>query len=79
MQLEMRLVSEESQKEKKKNTLWYHFYVESKIWHKWTYLQNRNRFMVIKNRLVIAKEKGEGVGWTGSLELVDANYYIYNG
>ena len=35
--------------------------------------------MVIKNRLVIAKEKGEGVGWTGSLELVDANYYIYNG
>ena len=23
--------------------------------------------------------KGEEVGWTGSLELVDANYYIYNG
>ena len=28
----------------------------------------------IENRLVIAK--GEGVGWTGSLGLVDANYYI---
>ena len=25
------------------NTVWCHLYVESKIWHKWTYLQNRNR------------------------------------
>ena len=23
--------------------------------------------------------RGEGVGWTGSLGLVDANYYILNG
>ena len=22
---------------------WYHLYVEYKIWHKWTYLQKRNR------------------------------------
>ena len=29
-----------------------------------------------ENRIVIAKGKGEGVGWTGSLGLVDANYYI---
>lgn len=29
-----------------------------------------------RSRLVIAKEEGEGVGWTGSLELRDANYYI---
>ena len=28
----------------------------------------------IKNRLVVAKGEGEGVGW--SLGLVDANYYI---
>ena len=35
-------------------------YVESKIWHKWTYLWNRNRLTDIENRLVVAK--GEGVG-----------------
>ena len=23
---------------------WYHLYVGSKIWHKWTYLQNKKRF-----------------------------------
>ena len=33
----------------------------------------------IENRLVIAKGQREGVGWTGSLELVDANYCIWNG
>ena len=32
--------------------------------------------MDIENRLVIAKGGGEGVGWTESLRLVDANYYI---
>ena len=29
-----------------------------------------------KKRLVVAKEEGEGVGWTGNLGLVDANYCI---
>ena len=28
----------------------------------------------MENRLVVAKGEGEGVGWTGSLQLVDANY-----
>ena len=28
-----------------------------------------------ENRLVVAKGEGEGVGWTGSLGLVDANDY----
>ena len=28
---------------------------------------------------LIVVAKGEGVGWTGSLGLVDANYYIQNG
>jgi len=30
----------------------------------------------MENRVVVAKEEGEGVGWTGNLGLVDANYYI---
>ena len=39
--------------------------VESKIWHKWTYLQNRNRLIDRENRLVVAKgeEVGRGMEW----------------
>ena len=44
-----------------------------------TYLQNRNRRTHIENRLIVAKWEDEGVGWMGSLGLVDANYYIENG
>ena len=32
----------------------YHLHVESKIWHKMTNLQNRNRFKDIENRLEVA-------------------------
>ena len=37
-------------------------YVESKIYHKWTYVQNRNRLMDIENRLMVAKGDG-GKKW----------------
>ena len=30
----------------------------------------------IENKLVVAKVGGWGEGWTGSLGLADANYYI---
>ena len=40
----------------------YHLYVESKIWHKGTYLWNRNRILDIENRLVVAKGEGAGGG-----------------
>ena len=30
-------------------------------------------------KLVVAKREGEGVGFTGSLGLVDANYFIWSG
>ena len=56
MQLEILLLSELSQKEKDKYHI-YHLYAESKIWYKWTYLQNRNRFSDIENRLVVTKKK----------------------
>ena len=36
--------------------------MESKIWHRRTYLQNRNRLIDIENRLVVAKEVGGGSG-----------------
>ena len=75
MELEILILSEVSQKEKDK------YHVMSlicgiKVRHKWTYPQNRNRPMDMENRLVVATGKGEGVGWTGSMGLVDANYYI---
>ena len=42
-------------------TIWYHLYMESKIWHKWTHVQNRNRLTDTQNRLVVAKgERGWG-------------------
>ena len=41
-------------------------------------LQNRNRLTDLENRLVFSKGEEEGVGWTGSLGLIDANYYIWN-
>ena len=39
---------------------------------------NRNTDM--DSRFVVAKGEGErkGVGWTGSLGLIEANYYIKN-
>ena len=42
----------------KDNTIWYHLYVESKMWYKWTNLWNRSRFANIKNRLVVVKVGG---------------------
>ena len=30
----------------------------------------------MENRLAVAKGLGEGVGWTGGLGLVDANYWM---
>jgi len=67
-----------SKSERERQMPHYHLYVESKIWHKWNYLQNRNKLMDMENRPVVANGEGKGVGWTGSLGLVDANYYIEN-
>ena len=68
------LFSEVSQRET--NTICYHLYVGSKIWCKRPFLQSRNRLTDMEKRLVVAKGEEEGMGWTGSLGLVDANYYI---
>ena len=64
-----------SQKEKT-STIWYHLYVESKIWHKWTYLWNRNRIMDIENRMVFAKEEGFGGGMEWELGVSRCKLYI---
>ena len=60
MDLEIILLTEVSQKEK--NTVWYHLYVESKIWDKLTYLQNRNRLTEVGNKVIVTKEERGGGG-----------------
>ena len=42
-------------------------------------LSTEKKLMDLKNRLVVAKGEGEGVGWTGNLGLIDANYCLWNG
>ena len=42
-------------------------------------LSTEKKIMDLENRPVIAKGEGEGVGWMGSLGLIDANYCLWNG
>ena len=44
------------------NIIGYRLYMESKLLHRWTYLQNSNRVTDIECRLVGAKRGGLGVG-----------------
>ena len=43
-------------------------------------LSTEKKLMDMENTLVVAKRVGEeeGVGWTGSLGLIDANYGIWS-
>ena len=43
--------------------------MESKIWHKGTYLQKRNRLPDIENRLVVAKGKDRQSGMDGEFRV----------
>ena len=42
-------------------------------------LSTEQKLMDMENRLVVAKEEGERVGWTGNLGLIDANCCLWNG
>ena len=43
------------------------------------YLSTEKKIMDLANRLVVAYGEEEGVEWMGSLGLIDADYYIWNG
>ena len=60
MQLEIIIPSEV--RKRKTNTIRYHLYVECKILHKRTYLQNRKRLTDIQSRPVVAKGERRGRG-----------------
>ena len=51
--------TKQSHKEKD-NTIWYHLQAESKIGHKRTYLQNRNRLADTETDLWSPREGGRG-------------------
>ena len=40
-------------------------------------LSTEKKIVDMENRLVVAK--GEGVGWTGNLGFINANYCLWNG
>ena len=42
-------------------------------------LSTEKKTMDLQKRLVVARWKGEGVGWLGSLGLRDTNYCLWNG
>ena len=50
----------------------------SKIWAQ-TNLSTEKKIMDLENRLVVAKGEWEGVGVTGNLGLMDADYCLWNG
>ena len=64
MYLEITVLREVSQR--KTNIIWYHLHVESKIWYKWTYLQNNDRLTDVENKLMVTKGKWwgrRGINW----------------
>ena len=42
-------------------------------------LSTGKKIMDLEKRLVVDKGNREGVGWTGSLGLIDTNYCLWNG
>ena len=60
IQLEITILSDV----KKRNTVWYHWCVKSKIWHKWTYYEAE-----IDSQQICGCKGGVEVGdrWSGSL------------
>jgi len=60
IQLQIIILSEI--KSEKHKLYGFHLYVESKLWHKWTYIQNRKRLIDIEIRLVVCQGRREAEG-----------------
>ena len=75
MELETLILSEVNQKDKDK----YHMIslINGISYRAQMNVSTEKKIMDMENRLVVAKR--EGVGWTGSLGLIDANYCLWNG
>jgi len=77
MQLEINILNEV--RKRKTNTIWYHLYVESRMWQKWVSLQIRNRLTDKEKRLMVAKRQRAGEGWSGMLGPTDVSYHTWTG
>ena len=78
MDQELIILNEVSQTEKDK----YHIISlirGYKVWHKWTYLCNRNRPTDAENRLMVAKGAGSGGGLDSEFRISRYNYYLRDG
>ena len=65
--------------DRERNIIWHHLHVESKKEYKWTYLQNRNRYIDFENKLMVTKwdrwKAGGGTDWRFGI----AHCSIWNG
>ena len=52
--------SQWSERKRKTNTIWYHLYMESKLWNKWDYERKRNRPTNIESKLMVTKGERRG-------------------
>ena len=43
----------------KANIIWYHLYLESKKWYRWTFLQNRNKVTDVESKLTVINAWGK--------------------
>ena len=41
-------------------------------------IKNMSFVMDLEDRFVVTKGEGKGVGWTGNLRLIEANYGTWN-
>ena len=76
MELEPLILSEVSPKEKDK----YHMIslISGILYMAQIKLSTEKKLMDLENSLVVAKGQEEGVGWSGSLGLIDTNYCLWN-
>ena len=42
-------------------------------------LSTEKKIMDLEKRLMVAKGEGEGAEWIGNVQLIDANYCLWNG
>jgi len=77
LELDTLILSEVSQKEKEK----YHMIllISGTSYMAQMNLSTEKKLMDLENRLVVYQGEVEGVGWTGSLGLINENYCIWNG
>ena len=63
-------------KSEREINIWYHLYMEPKIWLKWSYFQNGNRFTDLENNLWLPEGKEREEGYIRILDNIYTLLYI---